>query len=108
MDMFINIGMILTYVLLFVAVLALVVFPIFQMVTNFAKAKNGLIALALLLGVFFLAFLISPADQGPIYEKFEIGPTTSKLIGAGLVTTYLILASIFIAAIYNEVAKWFK
>ncbi len=108
MDMLINIGIYLTYVLLIVAIIALVVFPIFQMVTNFAKAKNGLISLAVLLGIFAITYFISPADQGAFYEKFAIGPVTSKLIGAGIFTSYLIMASIVFAAIYTEVAKWFK
>lgn len=108
MDMLINIGMYLTYVLLVIAIIALVVFPIWQMVTNFAKAKGGLVSLAILLGIFAVTYFLSPADQGAFYAKFAIGPVTSKLIGAGIFTTYLIMASIVFAAIYTEVAKWFK
>lgn len=39
MDMLINIGIYLTYVLLIVAIIALVVFPIFQMVTNLLRQR---------------------------------------------------------------------
>lgn len=104
----INLGIILSYILIGIAIVSLIVFPVYYLVTNFKKAKGGLLAVAGLLAVFAFAYVVSPADQGPIYEKFQIGPSGSKLIGAGLLSVYISFAGIFISIIYFEAAKWFK
>jgi hypothetical protein len=107
-DILINIGIVLTYVLIGIAIVALVVFPVYFVVTNFSKAKGGLLAVAGLIALFFLAYLVSPADQGAFYDKFAIGPATSKMIGAGLLYVYVCFAGILVSVLYFEAAKWFK
>lgn len=108
MDSLINIGIYLTYILFAVAIIALIVFPIYFMLNNFKKAKGGLLGMLVLVGVFVISYALAPADQGVFYENFGIGSGTSKLIGGGLITTYIIFAGVIITALYNEVAKWFK
>lgn len=108
MESIANIGIIVAYILIAFAVLSLFGFALFQMVTNFKRAKNGLIGLVVLLAVFCVAVLVSPADQGPLYEKFSIGPLGSQIIGGGLFTTYALILGVIAAGVYTEVAKWFR
>lgn len=109
MDSFINIGLYLAYFALFVAIAALIIFPVITLVKgNFKNAKGTLIGIASLLGVIVLAYIISPADQGLFYTKMNTSATASKLIGAGLITTYIITIGLVAITLYTTLVKWFK
>lgn len=107
-DTFINLGIIITYILLFVAVLAALLFPLIQTFSNLKAAKSGLIGLGAILVVFIISFLVSPAETGPFYEKFGISPTLSKAIGGGIVATYLFFIGAAVSIIYAQVVKFFR
>ncbi|MBW6491291.1 MAG: hypothetical protein K0B15_08890 [Lentimicrobium sp.] len=104
----INIGLYLAYVLIAVAAISAIAFPIIQTFGNLKKAKTGLIGFAVLVGVLLIAYLVSPAETGAFYEKKNISPGASKLIGGGLLATYIVFAGVVISILYAEVAKWFK
>jgi len=109
MDSLINIGLYVAYFALFIAIAALIFFPIATFFKgNFRNAKGTLIGIATLAGIVILAYIVSPADQGVFYTKMGISAGMSKLIGAGLVTTYIILAGFVIITLYTVVIKWFK
>lgn len=104
----INIGLFLAYALMAVAAISAIVFPIIQTFGDLKKAKGGLIGFGILVAVLLLAFLLSPAETGAFYDKHNISPNTSKLIGGGLLATYIVFAGVVISILYAEVAKWFK
>ena len=105
----IDIGLYIAYLAFFVAIVALLLFPILSLVKgNTKNAKGSLTAVALLAAIIIFSYLISPADQGQFYTKMNTGPGESKLIGAGLVTTYIIFAALIIITLYTVVVKWFK
>ncbi|MDO9510285.1 MAG: hypothetical protein Q7J34_00880 [Bacteroidales bacterium] len=108
MENIVNIGIIVAYILIAFAVLSLIGFALLQIVSNFKRAKNGLIGLVVLLALFLVAFLVSPAEQGPIYEKLNIGPTGSQVISSGLIGTYALVIGIIGTVAYTEVSKWFR
>lgn len=108
MDTWINIGLFLTYLLLAVAFLSFIGFPLIYTIQNFKNAKKGL--LGFLIGVLFvfIVYLIAPADQGVFYENFKISPVQSKMIGAGIILTYLLMAGALVYLIFVEIKKWFN
>jgi hypothetical protein len=109
MDSLINIGLYVAYFALFIAIAALIIFPVLTMVKgNFRNAKGTLVGIATLTVVVVLAYIISPADQGSFYTKMNTSAVASKLIGAGLLTTYFIFAGLVIITVYTTVVKWFK
>ncbi len=108
MDSIINIGLFVTYALITIALASMVIFPLYQIVTNFQRAKGSLLSALVLIAIIVVAVALSPAEQGLLYEKYDISPFQAKLIGGGLLATYLLFAGIFLAAIYTEVSKWFK
>lgn len=109
MDSLINIGLILAYIMFFVAIIALVVFPIVSLLKgDTSNSKSSLAGVAILIAVIGLAYLISPADQGAFYTKMGISKQLSKIIGAGLVSTYFIFAGLILITLYTVVVKWFK
>jgi hypothetical protein len=108
MNNLIDIGLYVAYLLLFVTLLGVIIFPLIQTVSDFKKAKSGLIGLAGLVLLFLLAYSISPADQGLFYTNFNIGPKMSKFIGGGLFATYFIFVGVIISILYAEVSKFIK
>lgn len=105
----IDIGLYVAYLAIFIAAAALLLFPVLSMVKGDAKNTKGtLLGVLALVAIFLISYLISPADQGPFYEKMQIGPSASKLIGAGLLSTYIIFAGLIGITLYSVVAKWFK
>ncbi len=108
MNNFIEIGLYIAYILLAFAFLSIIIIPMYFTFSNFKKAKQGLIGIGAVAVIFILAYLISPADQGPIYEAKEIGPKVSKLIGAGLFTTYFAFIAIVLITLYAEIGKLIK
>ncbi|MBK7031298.1 MAG: hypothetical protein IPH45_19780 [Bacteroidales bacterium] len=105
----IDIGLYVAYLAIFIAAAALLLFPVLSMVKGDAKnTKATLFRIIALIAIFLISYLISPADQGPFYEKMQISPSASKLIGAGLISTYIIFASVIGITLYSVVIKWFK
>jgi hypothetical protein len=108
-DNLINIGLIVAYFALIVAVGALVLFPVVTIIKgDFMNARGTLIGIAGLAAIFILAYILSPADQGAFYTKMDTSPGLSKIIGAGLLSTYIIMAVFLIITLYTAIAKWFK
>ncbi len=109
MNSLINIGLYVAYFALFIAVAALIFFPLLTLVKgNFKNAKGTLIGIAVLALVVIFSYIISPADQGLFYTKMNVSAGTSKLIGAGLITTYIIFAALVLITVYTSVVRWFK
>jgi hypothetical protein len=109
MDSLINIGLYVAYFALFIAISLLVIFPIITLLKgNFKNAKATLIGIVALFAIMVLAYILSPADQGLFYTKTNTSAGMSKLIGAGLLTTYFIFAGLVIIIVYTSVANWFK
>ena len=108
MDTWINIGLFLTYILFTVAFIALIGFPIRYTIQNFNNAKKGLLSMLGIVVVLFLIYIVSPADQGVFYENMGITPSQSKMIGAGLITTYALGAGAVIYLAFAEIKKWFE
>ena len=108
MDSLINIGLYVTYALLAVTVLGAVVFPLAHMVNDFNSAKNGLIGFAVLVAVLLISYAISPAETGAFYDKHSVSPALSKIIGGGLVATFIVFVGVVVSILYSEIAKWFK
>ena len=108
MNNLIDIGLYVSYLLLFVTLLGVIVFPLMHTFSDFKKAKSGLIGFAGLVLILFIAYAVSPADQGLFYSNFNIGPKMSKFIGGGLFATYFIFLGVIISILYAEVSKFIK
>lgn len=108
MQILINLGFIVTYILLLVAVLASIAFPLIQTFGNLKAAKGALIGVGMILAIFLISYLVSPAETGAFYNKFGISPTLSKVIGGGLVATYLFFIGAAGSILYASVMKFFR
>ncbi len=105
---FVDIGLYATYILVAIGIIAIIVFPIIQAIGDPSGLLKSGVGILAILGVFLLAYLISGNEVTPLYEKYEITPTSSKVVGGALITFYLLLIFSFGAIIYSEVSKMFK
>lgn len=104
-------GLIITwcYILLGVAAITAVVFPILQMAQNPADAKNALIGVVALATIFTVGYLMA-GDEIYVNKSGETyaDALTSKMSEAGLIAFYILGAIAIGTIIYTEVSKSFK
>ena len=104
-----NIGLSGAIALLVVAAAAWLLFSIYQVAKNPKGSMKSIIGFGALLVLFFVLYSMADGDvSSPLYEKFGITPTQSKLISAGLSTTYIALGAALLAFVFSEVRNLFK
>jgi len=104
----IDIGIYACYLLLFVALVAAVVFPLFHIAQNpKALVKSG-IGVAGLAVLFFISYALSGSEVTVKYTTMGVGEAGSKLIGAGLIMFYIILIITIIGMVFSEINKALK
>jgi hypothetical protein len=106
----IDIGLWAVFSLLGLAVLGLLVFAIMQIVDNPKRSVISLIGIAGLAIVFFGSYFLAMGSDvsSLVYEKTETAPALGPWIGAGLFTTYFLLASTIVSLVAAEVIRPFK
>ncbi len=111
-DIFINVGIYLTYGLLAIAALTAIIFPIIHFIKDFRKAKGTLLGLAVLLVVLVASWAVAGGSQMIIDQGSQgsilVSSTVSKLVGGGIIATMALIILGLVAAVYTEVSKLFK
>lgn len=95
------------FLLLGVAGIVAIVFPIFGMVKDFKKARNSLIGIGALAIIFAIGYGMSTDEAYVIGERVVEG-TTSQRSEAGLVTFYIMIFLAIGAIVFTEISKAFK
>ena len=95
------------FLLLIVAGLVAVVFPVIGMVKDFQKAKNSLIGTGALIVIFFIGYAMSSDEVYKMGERVVDGGI-SKWSEAGLITFYSMIILAVLAIVYTEISKAFK
>lgn len=103
-----DLGFYVFYALLFIAVAATVVFPIFHMLKEPKALIQTGIGVAVLLALFGLSYALSGSEVNLKAAALGVTETQSKLIGAGLIMFYITLILSGLALIYSEINKAFK
>ena len=105
MENLINIGIILTYLMVGFAALAAVGFGIKKMMQKTDNAKKTLYSIGGLIAVLIFSYLISSNEVISSYEKYGVTASTVKQVGMGLTTFYLLGIGAIAAVIYAEMSK---
>lgn len=110
MDILINIGLIVLYLLLAIGLLALLFFSLKVTINNIGKSKVTIVGIVGFAVLFILSYLLSSStDVGmDIFEKTSTDPGLSKMIGSGLIFTYFMFIAVFFSFIYAAVSKFLK
>jgi hypothetical protein len=93
-DFMTNYGIIICYILLGVATVAAVAFPVFELIKNPKGAKGALLGIGTLVVVVAVSYALS-SDANP--SKIEITASAAKQVDTGLYSL-----------VYSEVSKLFK
>ncbi|UCG28453.1 MAG: hypothetical protein JSV24_03580 [Bacteroidales bacterium] len=91
------------------AILSLV-FPIINIVTNPKAAKGTLFTVLGAALLIFIAWMLASNAvlDMPHYEGKDNVPSTLKLAGTGLFTTYILAGLAVLTILYSEISKYFK
>jgi hypothetical protein len=92
------------YFLVGLAAIATIVFAVRQIVTNFDNLKIPILGAVVLLVVLLIAYALS---SGTTIDP-TVGETTTKLVGGGLLATFILIGIAIVAAIFSEVSSYFK
>lgn len=109
--MFVDIGLYVTYALIGICVLGILIFAVGRIVSHPSAAKSALIGIGGLVVLWVLAYLFSTGDdaaEGGMYAGMGITEGTSHMVGAGLVTFYLLLGIVILTILFNELTRLFK
>lgn len=104
-DFMTNYGIIICYILLAVAVLTAVIFPIIQLIQNPKGAKGALIGIVALVIVVGVSYALSSGDAA---AHLEITAEGAKQVDTGLFAFYILASVAILSLVYSEVAKLFK
>ena len=105
-------GLILTYFMIGVTILACIISPVLQIKNNPTKMRNMLLPVILLAAIFGLSVLISSNEVLSTYSNTNgvtISSTLSKIVGGSLITFYTLSLIAISTVIYSEfLHKLFK
>jgi hypothetical protein len=98
----IDTAIVVTYILLGIAALTAVIFPIFQLITNFKRAKGALLGVVVLAVVLLIGYGLSTDE---VYAGFNVTSTQSQWIGGAIKATMILVGMAVVAAVYTEISK---
>ncbi|MCB0409771.1 MAG: hypothetical protein KDD29_06095 [Flavobacteriales bacterium] len=97
------------YILLGIAAVTAIVFPIITMAKNLKAAKSALIGVVALVVVFALGYVMAGSEEFYTLDgNLLADEATSKKSEAGLIAFYIMGAAAIGAVIYAEVSKMLK
>ena len=98
-------GLYFFYALLFIAVALTVVFPIIHVLREPSSLLRSAIGIGVIVVLFVISYAFSGSEVNLKAAALGVTPTSSKLIGAGLIMFYITLALSILALIYSEISK---
>ena len=108
MESLVNIGIILSYVMISFAAIAAIGFGIQKMMQNTKNTKKTIYTFGGLVTVFFISYLLASNEVLSSYEKYETTASASKQVGMGLIAFYFLLFGAIGTVLYTELSKAFS
>jgi hypothetical protein len=103
-----DLGFYVFYVLLFIAIAAMLVFPIIHMLGEPSALLRSAIGIGVVVVLFVISYALADSEITLKAAAVGVTPTSSKLIGAGLIMFYITLVLSGLALIYSEISKALK
>jgi len=107
-EFLINAGLWITYLMIIGGALTAIIFPIMFLVKNPDKATNILKYIGILVGIILISYLLASGNNWQEFEKFGMTEASTKRVGMGLYTFYILTTIAIIGVIYSEFTKAFK
>ncbi len=95
------------YILIGIAAITAIIFPLINVIKNPAHAKNIIIVIAVFGILIGISYLLS--SGAPIsFLKVDATARTLKTVDTGLITTYIFAAIAFLGILYLEISSLFR
>ena len=105
----INIGIIVAYILIALAALTAIIFPLIYQIKNPKEAIGTLIGIGFILVVLLISYLFSSSEViMDATGRIRADESTSKLAGAGIIALYILFAGAILSIVYTEVSQLLK
>lgn len=98
----IDIGLYAGYILIILCALAALIIPLIQSLGDPKSLVKSLIGLAALVVIFLVSYALAGS------EAPGVTATTSKLVGAGIITMYVLFGAALVGIVYTELSKLIK
>ena len=108
MESVINIGIILTYIMIGFGAIIAIGFGIKKMLSNTQNTKKTLFTLGGLITILVISYLMASDEVVKSFEKYEITSSVSKQVGMGLVSFYILIFGAIAAVLYSEISNVFS
>ena len=108
MDGLINIGIIITYIMIGFAALTAISFGVKKILSNTKNAKKTLFTILGLVIVCIASYVFASDEVLQSYEKYKISASESKNVGMGLIMFYTLAILAVGAILYSELSKVFS
>jgi len=105
---FIDIALIGSYILVGVAMIAAIVLPLINSLSDLSTLTKSGIGILILLVIFGIGYAISGDEVTAVYTKYEVDAGLSKLVGGSIIMMYLLTAIALVGIVYTEISKLIK
>lgn len=105
----VDFGLYATYALIGISILLILVFAVTQIAKNPSGAKTVIIGIVGMIVLMAIAYGLSTgSDANTIYADEGISEGTSRQVGTGLMTFYILAGAALLSILYVEVTRLFK
>ncbi|MBG65274.1 MAG: hypothetical protein CMP73_01270 [Flavobacteriales bacterium] len=101
----INVGIILTYIMIAFGALTAIYFGVKKMIQNQNNTKKTMYTIGGLILVLIVSYLFASDEVLGSYEKYSITPSTAKQVGMGLTAFYILALTAILSVLYTEFSK---
>ena len=97
------------YFLVILTAVITIIFPIVQMILNPGNSIKIFIAIGVMVVIGIISYALSTSGIPELtMEKLGTNATTAKIVGAGLIFTYIMFGLAVLAIIYASISRIFK
>lgn len=105
----IDFGLYATYTLIGICVLAILLFAVTNIAKSPGNAKSALVGIGGLVVVFLITYFTSTgADATTVFADENITEETSRRVGMGLSSFYILAGLAILSILYVEITRLFK
>lgn len=98
-------GLYLSYIIMGIAIVSVIVLPLVKSLQSPKDLLRSISGVGFLAVIFLISYVISGDEVSMSAASLGITPTGSKLIGAGLISLYIIFGFVILGLIYSSINR---
>ncbi|MFK7807819.1 MAG: hypothetical protein AB8F74_08495 [Saprospiraceae bacterium] len=103
-----NFGLMVAIALAILCAIAMVLFGLYQVVTNPKGSLKGIITFGILLALFGILYSTGDTTVSPAMKEFNVSPGVGKFISGAIMTTAILAAATAASFALSEIRNFFK